>query len=136
MYMDHEKTSGEYISGATKLGITLRLLDGGDACDLGVIFDIYPKHCNLIMYYVLSKWIIQPKIGGITMNDFLEDEAAMQKVSDGFSKRSNGVFKGAIGALDGWLVRIIRPSHWRDGILNITAFFSRIFLCLKCTVYC
>ena len=79
------------------------------------------------MHYALSKWIIQPNIGGITMYDYLEDEAAMTKVSDGLSRRSNVFFKGAIGAFDGWLVRIIHPSYWRDGILNITAFFSRKF---------
>ena len=77
------------------------------------------------MVHVLMKWIIKPKIGGINMYDYLDDQQAMQKVSDGFSRRSNGVFKGGIGALDGWLVRIIRPCWWRDGFKNITAFFSR-----------
>ena len=33
----------------------------------------------------------------------------MVKCSNGFSKRSNGILKGAIGTLDGWLVRIQRP---------------------------
>ena len=77
------------------------------------------------MYYVLSKWLIQPKIGGITIYDYLEDEAATQNFSDGFSRKSNVIFKGIIGALGGRLVRIIQPSYWRDGILYITAFFSR-----------
>ena len=27
--------------------------------------------------------------------------------------------------MDGWLVRIQRPSLWRDGVLNVTSFFSR-----------
>ena len=125
MFMAHEKTSGGYISGETKLGLTLRLLAGGDALDLGVMFDIHPRTCNQIMVDVLMKWIIKPKIGGISMYDYLDDQEAMQKVSDGFSKRSNGVFKGGIGALDGWLVRIIRPGWRRDGYRNITAFFSR-----------
>ena len=35
------------------------------------------------------------------------------------------LLKGAIGSLDGWLVRIIRPSLWRDGIQNVTSFYSR-----------
>ena len=33
--------------------------------------------------------------------------------------------KGAIGALDGWLVRIQRPSFYWDGMTNITTFYSR-----------
>ena len=125
MHIAHEKTCGGYISGETKLGLTLRLLAGGDALDLGVMFDIHPRYCVQIMIYVLSKWILKPKIGTINMYDYLDDQEAMQKVSDGFSRRSNGVFKGGIGALDGWLVRIIRPCWWRDGFKNITAFFSR-----------
>ena len=49
----------------------------------------------------------------------------MAKVSKGFSKRSNGVLKGAIGAFDGWLVRIVKPSKKRDGIRNQLAFYLR-----------
>ena len=49
----------------------------------------------------------------------------MERVSEGFARRYNGIFKGAIGALDGWVVRIQRPSFWRDGFTNITVFFSR-----------
>ena len=110
MFMAHEKTSGGYVSGETKLGLTLRLLAGGDALDLGVMFDIHPKRCRQIMAEVLIKWIIKPKICGINFYDYLADQEAMHKVSYGFARRSNGVFKGGIGALDGWLVRIIRPG--------------------------
>ena len=124
MFMAHQKTSGGYISGETKLTITLRLLAGGDACDLGILFDVSFKHCNKIMYLVLSKWINKTKIGGIDMYKYLDDDAAMQKVSNGFSKRSDGLFQGSIGALDCWLVRIVCPSYWRDGYKNITGFFS------------
>ena len=136
MYMTHAKTSGGYISGEVKVGIALRILAGGNPYDLGVLFDIYPKHCNLIMFEVLSKWIIHPKIGGIDFYRFINDNEAMRKVSDGFSKRSNGVLKGVIGALDGWLVRIERPSLWKDGIKNVTSFFfKKRILCVKCTMY-
>ena len=92
MFLAHEKTSGGYISGETKLEIALQLLAGGDACDLGILFDVSFKHCNKIMYHVLSKWINKTKIGGIDMYKYLDDDAAMQKVSNGFSKRSYGLF--------------------------------------------
>ena len=46
MFMAHEKTSGGFISGETKLGLTLRLLAGGDALDLGVMFDAHPRTCK------------------------------------------------------------------------------------------
>ena len=125
MFDAHEKTSGGYISGETKLGITLRLLAGGDINDLGALFDITPNHCNKIMLYVLLQWINKTEIGKINMYDYLADDRAMEKCSEGFSIRSNGVLKGAIGALDGWLVRIQRPSFFRDHVLNFTSFFSR-----------
>ena len=48
----------------------------------------------------------------------------MENGSKGFAKRSNGVLVGAIGAIDGWLVRIVRPG-FKDSIMNPVAFFSR-----------
>ena len=49
----------------------------------------------------------------------------MKKVAVGFSKRSNGVLRGAIGAFDGWLVKITRPIVNRDNVCNPASFFSR-----------
>ena len=49
------------------------------------------------------------KIGDINMDEYLEDEEAMNMVSRGFSQRSNDVFTRAIGAIDGQLVKIICP---------------------------
>ena len=119
------RTTGGFISGETKLGITLRLLAGGDALDLGLIFDISSNWCLVILYEVLQEWLVDTKIGGIDIKSYLNNEDAMAAVSEGFSKRSNGVLKGAIGALDGWLVRIQRPSYYFDKITNPVAFFSR-----------
>ena len=48
----------------------------------------------------------------------------MSKVSRGFSKRSNGVLIGAIDALDGWLVCVVRPG-FRDFVTNPVSFFSK-----------
>ena len=101
MYEANTKTTGGYISGEVKLAITLRLLAGGDALDLGVMFDVQSDHCNKIMYDVLMLWIIKPDIGDLNMIKYLGDKQAMSKVSAGFSKRSNGVLIGAIGAIDG-----------------------------------
>ena len=111
MFDAHEKTSGGYISGETKVGITLRLLAGGDINDLGVLFDITPNYCTIIMLDVLKQWINKTDIGKINMYDYLVDDRAMEKCSVGFSMRSNGILKGAIGALDGWLVRIQRCGY-------------------------
>ena len=125
MFDAHECTSGGYISGETKVAVTLRILAGGDSYDLGVIFDITSKHCEKILYEVLEHWIIATVIGKIDMEDYLNDLSEMKFVSNGFSKRSNGLLSGAIGAIDGWLVRIGKPSMHKDGQKNPTSFYSR-----------
>ena len=114
-----------FISGEVKMAITVRLLAGGDPLDLAVIFDVSPCHTKTIMYNVIKDWLIPSKLGDINMKSYLEDEEAMTRVSTGFSLRSNGVLKGAIGAIDGWLVKIVRPSWRLDNVRNSVAFFSR-----------
>ena len=54
MLIDRELTSGGYISGETKITVTLRILVGRYSYNLGVIFDISYKHCEKIMYDVLQ----------------------------------------------------------------------------------
>ena len=125
MYEAHVKTAGGYISGEVKLAIALRMLAGGDSYDLPVIFDVHFDHCTRILHEVLLNWIIKTGIGDLNMVKYLRHKEAMAKVSAGFSKRSNGVLQGAIGAIDGWLVRIVRPNWFRDGIKNPTTCFSR-----------
>ena len=44
MYKAHEKTSGGFISGEIKLTITIRMLAGGSALDLAVLFDVSKSH--------------------------------------------------------------------------------------------
>ena len=121
----HKVTSGGYISGEVKLAIALRMLAGGSSLDLAVIFDVSVSHCRKIFIDVLKDWIIKPNIGLIDIESYLKDENAMRSVSEGFSKRSNGILKGAIGAIDGWLVRITCPSESRDHVKSATTFFSR-----------
>lgn len=125
IFIAHEKTSSGFISGEVKLAITLRLMAGGSCFDLGVIFYISSDECNKIMYFVLKNWIIKNNVGRMNIEEYLNDIDAMSRVSVGFSQRFNGILKGAIGAIDGWLVCIVRPSFWRDGIKNPASFFSR-----------
>ena len=59
------------------------------------------------------------------MSAYLEGEEVISMVSTGFFFRSNGVITGAIGAIDGWLVKITRPSWMFDRVRNPISFFSR-----------
>ena len=55
MYESYCLTSGGYITGEVKFAVILRLLAGGSALDLAVMFDISSNHYNGMMYEVLSK---------------------------------------------------------------------------------
>ena len=58
----------------------------------------------------MTQWIIPSDIEMINITKYLGDDMAMERVSIGFSKRSTGVLKGAIGALNGWSASIIRTG--------------------------
>ena len=56
----------------------------------------------------------------------------MGSVSEGFTKRSNDVLKGAIGAINGWLVRVCCPSWFLDRLTSPIMFFSwKVFFALN-----
>ena len=118
-------TTAGYISGEIKLAVTIRLLAGGDGMDLAVILYIYPSHINTILYKVLLHWIIKLNIGKMDIMKYVGDKEAMKRVSDGFSRQSNGGLKGDIGAINGWLVNIQRPTFWYDSLTNPVSFYSR-----------
>jgi hypothetical protein len=48
----------------------------------------------------------------------------MNEVAMSFSHASNGVINGCIGAIDGWVVKIKKPSK-KDNIMNAQSFYSR-----------
>ena len=54
----------------------------------------------------------------------MNDDEAMKKIAIGFSKRSNGVLRGAIGAIDGWLVKMHCPWNLFDNVTDSASFFS------------
>ena len=53
------------------------------------------------MYDILNHWIININLGNIDIGAYLNNEEELECVSAGFSKRLNGILKGAIRAIDG-----------------------------------
>ena len=123
MHNAHANTSGGYVCGEVKLAITLRLMAGGDALDLGALFDISPNWCKHIFYDVLTEWVLDINLGEMDVRGYLSNKDELDRVSNGFSVRSNGVLKGAIGAIDGWLVKIVKPNSISDRVNNIVGVF-------------
>jgi len=58
--------------------------------------------------------------------DFVNVEERLEKVALQFARHSGGLLTGCIGAIDGWIVKIRKPSL-RDGVANPGSFFSRKF---------
>ena len=86
MYNATVMTTGRFLSGEVKLDVAIRLLSGGDALDLSVLFDI--AHCAVtkILYHVLLEWIIRIGIGDIGMKKYLGDAEVIQKLVLDFPK--------------------------------------------------
>ena len=101
IYDDNVEATGGFVFGKVKFGIAIRLLVGEDAYDFFVICDVHFYHCKSILNKVLLKWIICTGIGDLNIVTYIGDKDAMAKVILRFSKQSNSILKGAIGAFDG-----------------------------------
>ena len=78
IYKVHEKTSGGVVSGEVKLAITIRILAGGSALDLAVLFEVSEAHCKRLFIDVLKNWIIKTNIGQMDIGKYLKDDMAMK----------------------------------------------------------
>jgi hypothetical protein len=123
IYFAHAKSTGGVISGEVKLASALRIL-GGTYMDMGMIFNISFNHMHKIFKHVIMKWLSHPSFYNINGIKYCSDDERMEEVALQFARGSNGVIGGCIGALDGWVVKIKKPSP-RDGVRNAKSFYSR-----------
>ncbi len=59
---------------------------------------------------VIDKWFLDDWLVTIDGVGYCMDKRKMECVARGFCKTSDGVFASCIGAIDGWLVKIMKPS--------------------------
>jgi hypothetical protein len=57
--------------------------------------------------------------------EYLNNEERMRNVACEFAVGSGGILAGCIGALDGWLVKILKPNKDKDGVDNVGGYWSR-----------
>ena len=57
--------------------------------------------CKDIFYQVLSQWIVDTNLGGMDMDAYLSNPEELERMSNGFARRSNGVLRGSIDTIDG-----------------------------------
>ena len=94
-------TCGGYFSNGINPAITLRLLAGRDAYDVGFLFDISTKWNNQMFCHVLEYLIVAPNLGGVDKNAQLGNKEVLQRISKLFSKRSKAILRGTIiGVID------------------------------------
>ena len=120
MTLAHIQSTGGFISGEVKLALTLRLLAGGTYMDLALLYEVGMTYAYEIFHDVVHNWISDYRLVDINGEDYLNDDIRMAKVANDFANGSKGLLKGTIGALDGWLVKIKRPTKKRDKVSNLS----------------
>ena len=110
------QSTGGFISGEVKLALTLRLPVGGTYMDLALLYEVGMTYAYKILHDVVCNWINNDRLININGEDYLNGNERMATVANDFAIRSQGLFKGAIGTLDGWLVKVKRPTEIRDKV--------------------
>ncbi len=124
IFFAHAKSTGGVLAGEVRLASTLRVLGGCSYMDMAIIFDFSFNHMHKIFRHVINKWLCHPSFYKISGIEYCSDNEWMKEVALQFARGSYGVFGGCIGALDGWVVKIKKPSA-RDGVRNAKSFYSR-----------
>jgi hypothetical protein len=121
----HQKSTGGMICGEVKLAMTLRILGGGSYLDMAMIFKSTFNHANKLFVRIVNNWLCHSSFYPINGVAYLNDEKRMAKVATEFAQSSCGVINGCIGALDGWVVKIRKPTLNVDEVNEPSSFYSR-----------
>ena len=82
--------------------------------DIGVIHGL----SHTLLYKLVDQFLDDFALIDVYKLDYpLHDLAQLKDIEEGFAALSGGVVRGCVGALDGMVVRIIKPSktHMRLG---------------------
>ena len=101
-----------------KLAITLRWLCGGSYLDIVDNFMISESTFYPIIFETMKV------LDEVECISFPRDKISLERASEGFGRRTNGVLDGCVGALDGWAPRLQRPRVTAD-CPNPSDYYSR-----------
>jgi len=131
------------ISGEVKMAVCLRMMAGGSYLDLVPLFDVSSGHLYKIFDTFLD-WILLTFEFPLVQWLRGQNWSAFEALASSFAEKSNGVFYGPFGALDGLAVRIRSPTlrevaglgnyYCRKGFyaLNVQAICDRFMRFLYC----
>ena len=111
MYHANLKTSGEWLCGEWKVAMALRTLAGGSYLDMYLWSNCNADYINRMTTTMLKNWFCNEDVISINFYDqVLYNRTDQRRIRSEFALKTDGVFDGCIGALDGWLVRIKCPT--------------------------
>ena len=112
----HVQSTGGFVSGEVKLALTLRLLAGGTYMNLALLYEVGMTYACKILHNVVCNWINDDRLANINGEDYLNEDRRMAKVANIFAMGSKGLLQEAMGALDGWSVKIKRPTKIQNRV--------------------
>jgi hypothetical protein len=124
IFFAHYYSTGGFISGEVKLALSLCILGGGLYLDVALLFESSFNHTHKIVKYVVNNWLVHESFYPINGVAYCQDDEKIQEVALQFSCASRRVINGCIGALDGWVVKMRKPSRC-NGVENPQSFYSR-----------
>jgi hypothetical protein len=80
MYQAALKTTGDYVSGETKVAMTLRLLAGGSYLDVFLWSGCHPDYVRCVSRSVKQDWFCNEDVMSINYYKFLQDSADIDRV--------------------------------------------------------
>jgi hypothetical protein len=101
---------------AVALGIfllTLMIVGASAASylDMFLWYNVDPDHVRSLTRAVMKDWFCNDDVMTIDFyRQVLQDSGAIERIRTEFADKTDGIFWGCIGALDGWLVKIHCPS--------------------------
>ena len=133
-YHARKHTSGDTISGEWKVALTLRMMAGATYLDMYLWSNVSTFHICKIFNHVTKNWI-NAALSIDIYDDVMGNENKLHEIINAFSKTSDGILTGCIGALDGWLVPILCPKL--SEVNNPGKYFARKgFYALNVQVIC
>ena len=121
----HQKSTGGMICGEVKLAVALRILGGGSYLDMAMVFKSTFNHANKLFVEVVFKWLCHSSFYPINGIEYVKDEERLATVATQFAQGSGGIINGCIGAIDGWVVKIKKPTREKDNVTEPSSFYSR-----------
>jgi hypothetical protein len=119
----NECTSSGFVCREVKLATALRILGGGLALDMALLFDMTFANAYKIFHKVIHNWLSHELFCPIDGIEYCTNDEKMASIALQFCEHSSGIINGCIGALDRWVVKLQKPQK-SDGVNNPQSFYS------------